>query len=384
MGEWRLIRLNFGRNPVHFGELGIGIEETSERVRSDTLFSAWMSMYARLFGSEGIGKLLAQFPIQQLPTEAGKSQPETPDTTLPEAPFQLSSTFIFRRLSQPGEDDRYIDYLPRPLEFPRGYPQGNDLEFSKTYKKLSYLPLEVWQRWYQGKGFTDREELIARTQGQKMPDGALEQAGTFAYGSTFEKAQIPRIAVDRTTRATNLFHTGFIRYHWEPTDNGIQSQTGLYFLLHFPKADKPLEDNLKAALSLLGEEGIGGERSSGAGRFDFDWQPLTQTWHEVVNFAGGDRYGLMSLFWQLPLQEELIATAKYSLQERSGWIASPASGRQLRRKAVQMFAEGSVFSQVPIGQLADVTPREFKTKEGGYKPHPIYRSGIALSLPIRV
>ena len=48
MSKWKLVKLDFKNNPAHFGELGIGMEETSERVRSDTLFSAWVIAYARL------------------------------------------------------------------------------------------------------------------------------------------------------------------------------------------------------------------------------------------------------------------------------------------------------------------------------------------------
>ncbi len=47
MSEWRLVRLNFGRSPTHFGQVGIGLEETTERLQSDTLFSALISTYAR-------------------------------------------------------------------------------------------------------------------------------------------------------------------------------------------------------------------------------------------------------------------------------------------------------------------------------------------------
>lgn len=41
--HWQLVRLNFGRTPVHFGEKGIGLESTCERVSSDTLYSALFS-----------------------------------------------------------------------------------------------------------------------------------------------------------------------------------------------------------------------------------------------------------------------------------------------------------------------------------------------------
>jgi CRISPR-associated protein Csm4 len=356
---WRLVRLRFGRNPVHFGEVGIGIEETSERVRSDSLFSAWVSSYARLFGKDAVEALLTQFPCSE------------DDRSLPEPPFRLSSTFVYRRR------DRPCYYVPRLLEPPRNYPIGDDLEFTKVYKKLAYLPLEVWQRWYQGAGFTqaDRQELIDEVTGRSS--GRLRQAGTFDYGKTFERVELPKIAVDRTTRATNLYHTGLVQFQWEKTAAGLESLSGLYFLLYFPTANPTLEDELHAALNLLGEEGIGGERSSGAGRFEVEWESLPQQWQDVVDFASADHHALISLFWERSIAPELLTTTQYTLQERGGWIASPFSGRQLRRKSVQMFAEGSVFSQRPTGKLANVTPLDFAA-------HQIYRSGISLSLPIHL
>lgn len=52
MSNWKLIHLNFTKNLAHFGEVGIGLEETQERVKSDTLFSALITSYARLFGKK--------------------------------------------------------------------------------------------------------------------------------------------------------------------------------------------------------------------------------------------------------------------------------------------------------------------------------------------
>ena len=363
MSYWRLVRLNFGRNPAHFGELGIGMEETNERVLSDTLFSAWISAYARLFAKQAVEDLLKQFI----------DRPQQPL-------FCISSTFIYRRKAE-----QYIYYLPRLLELPRKYPCGeNDLEFAKTFKKLSYLPLEIWQRWYQGDGFEvgDRQDLIDETKGKS--NGALRQAGVFDYGKACETEQIPKIAVDRNTRATNLYHTGFVQFQWEQTPEGIRSLSGLYFLLHFSEANPTLENDLHAALCLLGEEGIGGERSSGAGRFEVEWfdfssrDKVDPRWNQIVNFSQPDRYSLISLFWDFPPPENLLTkAASYTIHERGGWIASPFSGRQLRRKSVRMFAEGSIFPEAPIGKLADVTPDGFST-------HRVYRSGISLSLPVHL
>ncbi|MBW4520079.1 MAG: type III-A CRISPR-associated RAMP protein Csm4 [Scytolyngbya sp. HA4215-MV1] len=350
MSRWQLVKLDFGRNPVHFGEVGIGMEESSERAYSDTLFSAWVSSYARLFGGEAVEQLFSQFP-----------QPERSPRLEP--PFRLSSTFIYH-----GE----TYYLPRPIKPPKGYPTEN-LAFAKEYKKLDYLPLSVWQRWYQGKGFTnsdtnsDRAELELKVK-QSKTGGALERAQTFGYSKAFESQRIPKVSLDRTTRASNFYHVGFVQF---------QPEAGLYFLIHFPTPDPALETRLASALSLLGEDGIGGERSSGAGRFTATWHDLDKNWGKVVGFKQPNAYSLISLLWEYPFASEYLQGASYALRERSGWIVSPVSGQQARRQSVQMFTEGSVFSQPIGGLLAKVTPEKFKA-------HPIYRSGISLSLPIQL
>ncbi|MEO0416477.1 MAG: type III-A CRISPR-associated RAMP protein Csm4, partial [Verrucomicrobiota bacterium] len=222
--------------------------------------------------------------------------------------------------------------------------------------------------------------------------GILSRAGTFDYRSAFKSYELPKVSIDRTTRATNFYHTGLIQFAWEPQMNlesyaetqvrnrsTVKNLAGLYFLLHFPTEDPKLEPELRMALELLGEEGMGGERSSGAGRFEvMSWEALPPKWQSVVEFSDGNHHSLMSLFWQHPLPKEYLEdSARYTLQERGGWISSP-TGRQLRRKKVYMFAEGSVFPHIPNGHLADVTPGQFR---GG---HSVYRSGVALSIPVKL
>ena len=342
MSVWKLIKLNFGRSPAHFGELGIGLEESSERVRSDTLFSAWLSAYARLLEKAAVEELLQKFDSQSEP------------------PFRLSSTFIYQQVH--GET---VYYLPRPRKFPPNYPIGKDLDFAKDYKKHNYLPLEMWQRWYQSEqGFSEND--------------LLELSDQVAYSNAFQIEKVPKIAVDRVTRATNLYHTRVVQYRCQQNGNDVESLSGLYFLIQFPDQNPSLENDFLAVLNFLGGEGIGGERSSGAGQFKVEaLAELPQIWSDVVKFSGGNYHSLISLFWQHPLAKEVLENSSYELQERGGWITSSASGRQLRRKSVQMFAEGSVFPVQPQGKLANVTPEPFKD-------HNIYRSGISLSLPIKV
>lgn len=369
MSTWKLVRLNFGRSPVHFGETGIGIEEATERVRSDTLFSAWMSAYARIFGAEGVEQLLAQFT----------ANPNVP-------PFRLSSTFVYRC---PKDSKAVIYYLPKLLGQPPGYPSSDDFSFAKAYKKIHYLPLAVWQRWYQGSGFSgqDAADLEVHAGTPENTSTKLAKAGCFAYSEAFKKYTLPKVAVDRTHHATNFFHTGLVQFAWEAGSSteqdawenaGVQNLAGLYFLIEFPANDPALEADLQQALAVLGEEGLGGERSSGAGRFTMQaWDSLPAEWQAVVNFEQGNYHSLVSLLWQPNPDVLLDPDTRYAIQERGGWIASPSSGRQLRRKKVQMFAEGSIFTHKPTGQLADVTP-------GGFNRHAVYRSGLAVSLPVKL
>jgi CRISPR-associated protein Csm4 len=346
MSGWKLVKLDFQTNPVHFGELGIGMEETSERIHSDTLFSAWFSAYARLYPDD-IKALFDRFPIDN-------EQPIEP-------PFRVSSTFVY------GSSDTAADtyYLPTLLKLPTGYPHG-DLKFAKAFRKLKFLPLSIWQRWYQGTGINDgeKDELLNK-------NGKLAEAGTFKYSKIYSSQTLPKIAVDRIHNATNFYQTSFVYFQ-----NG-----GLYFLFYMPTPDDDLYRQLQAALNWLGDEGIGGERSSGAGRFRAEWLELTPAWEAVIHAKiDPPNRALISLFWDHSdvccsyIEDE---NTRYQLQERGGWI-SARSGRQLRRKSVRMFMEGSIFSQPDRGRLAVVTPDELK----GKNHHPIYRSGVSLSLPI--
>ncbi|MFN9608428.1 MAG: type III-A CRISPR-associated RAMP protein Csm4, partial [Pseudanabaena sp.] len=320
-----LVKLDFKNNPAHFGELGIGMDETSERVRSDTLFSALVISYARI--GKNVDTLLRRFHQE-------------------EVPFRLSSSFIYRE-----QDGKTTYFLPRPKYPPTNYPTGDDLKIAKDYKKLNFLDLETWKNWYQNGSFNKDAEL---------PENF--------YSKCFDIDKQPKIAIDRNTRATNLYHTSFVRYRSKSND-----KSGLYFLIEFN--DESLENDLndlKAALELLGEEGLGGEKSSGAGQFEASWHDLDEIWKELIKFDGNFQ-SLISLYWD----DELISldNSSYELQERGGWITS--SSKNQRRKKVVMFAEGSVFSEIPKGKLANVTPPEFSQ-------HKIYRSGIAVSLPIKI
>jgi CRISPR/Cas system CSM-associated protein Csm4 (group 5 of RAMP superfamily) len=86
-------------------------------------------------------------------------------------------------------------------------------------------------------------------------------------------------------------------------------------------------------------------------------------------------YWLLSLY--NPADDDAIEWQRgsYSMVTRAGRVESPA-GSGLEKKLLRMVEEGSVLaaSAPPKGTARDVAPDGF--------PHPVYRSGIALFVPL--
>jgi len=86
-------------------------------------------------------------------------------------------------------------------------------------------------------------------------------------------------------------------------------------------------------------------------------------------------YWLLSLF--APMQDDTIEWERgcYSVMSRGGRVESPSRSGDLKRLQ-NLVAEGSVVFAAtdPRGSAADVAPEGF--------PHPVYRAGFALAIPI--
>ncbi len=154
---------------------------------------------------------------------------------------------------------------------------------------------------------------------------------------------------------------------------------------------------VQAAVRLLADTGIGGERSIGWGR---SAEPV---------FTDGTLPGLLvpqsvspetppaspdteaspeprppvspSVYWMLSLYSPGAGDSVdwqrgcYSLVTRGGRVESPERSGD-RKKLLRMVEEGSVVaaSEAPNGAAPDVSPEGF--------PHPVYRSGFALAVPL--
>ncbi len=146
-------------------------------------------------------------------------------------------------------------------------------------------------------------------------------------------------------------------------------------------ADDHWADRVESAMRLLGDSGIGGERSLGWGHFEL----ASVRRGELAQLVLGSKFApdpaAESAHWVLslvsPAETDSIdwTRGSYDLVERSGRVES-ASAWGARKKNVRMIREGSMLfaAEAPKGAARDVAP------EGC--AHPVYQSGLALSIPL--
>ncbi|MEK7404044.1 MAG: hypothetical protein AAB225_02955 [Acidobacteriota bacterium] len=186
-------------------------------------------------------------------------------------------------------------------------------------------------------------------------------------------------AVDRLSGNTEVHRTACLEF---------AEGAGLWAVAAF--ADEAAwarwSEPLRAALRLLADSGIGGERSLGWGRsatpefIDGELPGLLMAVPEAPTASanGGPAeaaYWLLSLF--VPAADDSIdwQRGSYSLVTRGGRVESAAGWGQ-PKKLLRMVSEGSVlYAGARLrGTAPDVAPDGF--------PHPVFRSGLALAIAI--
>jgi len=307
------------RGPLRVGGRGFQREALAHTLHSDVLFSALVWAVRRLWGFQAASAWVAPF-------------------TSAAPPFLLSSAAPFVRRV---DDGRPVLLFPRPVAW---HGQGD----GKAWRRASWVSEQALHR---------PQEVLA------VEDGALvtqEEAYRLPPGPWWRESLVARVALDRLSQASNLY---FVRHRY------FRPGCGLWFVAHY--LDEGWRSRLEAALKALGDEGIGGERSRGAGRFRIadtvpGPPPAPDSASPCLNLA----------LW-FPREEEfsLLARSQYLLLERSGWVCSPDIPQAVRNLRVQMVREGAVLPRGGIlGRMVDVTPPLLRQAGA---PHPVYRYGYA-------
>jgi CRISPR-associated protein Csm4 len=338
-------RLTF-RSPLHIGERGVGLEETRIHVPADTLFSALCSMWRELYGVDA----LREDVLDWFTEDEGGSEP-----------FFLSSAFPF-------VDG--VRFFPKPLaRLKVTVNEGAD----KAFKRVRFVSESIFTSLVRGESQTfstadcvnGETVWVTEAEKEQLADRMDETSDNIVL---WKRDLVPRVTLDRITSASEIWHLGDVKF---------SAGVGLWFAVVFhPGHGEALRHKFEACLRVLGDTGLGGERSAGRGLFTWD-HAGEETLPEVET---RDRFVTLAPLCPKHTAQLTALTgdaAAYDLLPRRGWVTSPEASN-LRRKMVWMFAEGSVLTGNPelrAGRLVNVKPEVC--------PHDVWRYGYAFPVGIK-
>ncbi|MEJ5299529.1 MAG: type III-A CRISPR-associated RAMP protein Csm4 [Thermodesulforhabdaceae bacterium] len=330
---------------VHFGQHGIGLEESSIVLSSDSLTSALVNACAVIGKADEIINALSSNP---------------PVLT-------LSSLFPYGPVFENGRA-RQAYAFPKPLDNP---PLSEDAReylrsSGKDIKKLRYIESKDLIMWLGKEPLSAKDLSNIKNRGMALakPYNADDRSGWYVIELR------PRVALDRDTCNSSIWYCSIVRF--------VES-AGLFGLVTV-EDDKHLKF-LENAFILLGEMGLGGERTYGIGSFEFQgFEPLENLLPEFTTLFS-DRYLLLSRYFPrkdeiTTLSEQLLA---WTIEENRGFVSSGRYGTTLKRKRLFLFAEGTVSRKPFQGCLVDVTP-QIGPSMG--LDHKVFRSGLGFWFPL--
>ena len=314
MGTFTVFKLK-ELTPLH---LGRGTEDYSSSIptlSSDSLASALAATRAEQGKADGIKSFLESFLISD------------------------AFPFVGDRL-----------FLPKPVGRLNADLNGMDETLvRKRLKKIEHIEFPIWK------------DLLA---GNRIVINSEQITGQFLTCMDSEEFERPvmqqvnqRVAVPRDGGDANPFF-----FEW----SFFRKDCGLFCLV---KADTDTVGELDCLFHLLGENGIGADRSAGGGHFSVEIGTL-----EIDEVEAPCSTLVLSSY--LPTREEIseldLRTSRYQLITRRGFMSgsSDLNARHYRRKDILLFRAGSLFrtSRPVEGCIVDLKPDIFTT-------HPVYRCG---------
>ncbi|MGI6460889.1 MAG: type III-A CRISPR-associated RAMP protein Csm4 [Candidatus Hydrogenedentales bacterium] len=260
-----------------------------------------------------------------------------------------------------------VCFLPKPFLRPPGEEGASNPLERKRWKTIRLVSEGMLTAWLAGA--LEESQLAS-----EAPAGCALLQDELPTGAPVPRALMAEeisaaVAVDRHGAGTMPFDRRGLRVN---TGEGC----GAYFLAELEDAES---GPFRALADHLGEQGLGGERSVGYGRFEVaSCEPVGGTL--FATHGAADAFLTLSLY--LPTEEEvaagaLEAPAAYDCTVRGGWIHS-AGGTTQRKRSLRMCVEGGVFKKIS-GRHGDVR----NTAPASFTRHPVYRSGLAFELPFQ-
>lgn len=274
--------------------------------------------------------------------------------------FAISSAF-------PYDGEEF--YLPRMKGLLNIKVKGlEEKDYRKELKKLAYISTPVWLRLTAGESLEVDDNQL---HGMFLLDKPVVDFKPPIMHVTTERVSVSRTGEEDAVPF--MFDWTFFK-HGSNEESSPERESGLYCLL---KADDVLTREIIQLFEELGSLGIGSDKSVGGGHFSIE--------SDTVDFPEIRSNKCILLSTYIPDIKELenidLHSSNYQLVHRGGFMAGSTneSLRHLRRLTVYMFDTGSILATKKnlIGKVVDVAPL-WNTME----MHPVYRSGIPISLHI--
>ena len=274
-------------------------------------------------------------------------------------PFQFSSTFP-AVLDKNGCKKLY----PKPPDI----DIDPDTHNHKVFKKIKWIDQTLFNRWQTG---DDLSEAIPKDSESKFlkRGGAVwvsKDHNNFNNRPLLKSHARTRVTLDRINSASTPFH--FVTAHYAP-------DTLLWF---FADVKPAREDKLMTLLRLLGDEGIGADKTVGMGSFKIhaieqqaNESSDTEKWFNMGIYNPEPKYADTTINW---------LESYYQLTQRGGWV----SGTTLRRKPVPTVQSNAllVSPKKPVGSIRCVLDKDDENIPKDNRPdYSVYRDCRGYFLP---
>jgi CRISPR-associated protein Csm4 len=336
MTKFKIYKLRF-TTPLHIGDERADYGTSLQTIHSDTLYAAMTSVLAKI----------------------GYEIPNDGDFG-----FTISSLFPYFQ----KKDEIPVYFLPK-LKL-QSIPDKELQDDAKKIKKIEWLDVEFFNKQINGDKLFDKDfKTKLLENGKYLTSNKI--------GKDFISKEVnPRVQVSRDfSKDAEPFYMERLYFKY---------QSGMYFIATGE------DDKLKIvdlALNILKDEGIGTDRTIGNGFFEFDTDEIE------LDLPKSNKLINLSLF--LPENQDQIDELlkgddiAYDFQKRGGWITDSGLNT-FRKNTVQMFSEASVFSynsivdtEFVIGKIVDLKPK-LNYEHLKVQPHPIWRSGKSLFIPVKI
>lgn len=310
-----VIRFRF-KSPVHFGDSNQDPDITSSDflLQNDSLFSALMNEAVRIYGQDGANEF-----------------------------YNKNKNISFSSM-MPYRDD--VFYIPKPIFFTESEKTNETNNYGKLLKKLKYIPVSYLS------------EYLEKSRNSDLPvEELVKKQNSFGIMSTEVKVNISR----DSSKDNMPYYVGTFTF---------EKNCGTYIVM---KCENSELDYIKILLNSLSVTGIGGKRSSGYGKFEYEIievktsnNPDIKAYEHLLS-CKAERYMTLSICLPTDDCDDSFCTdAYYTLVRRSGFIDSVTYNSSLmKKKDVYVFGVGSTFTHVFEGQIKNVG--------SDFGKHPVYK-----------